>query len=139
MLGLFSAVVPVIRIGRSRISEFDNLVTFPTASPQVKGRRCRNIDLLSIAYAHRPRLRSRLTPGRTTLPGKPWVYGGTEFHRSYRYLCLHSHFPALQGQSPSPFAALGTLSYHAPAYAGTSRASVARLSPIIFGAESLDE
>ena len=139
MLGLFLAVGLVIRIGRSRISEFNNLVTFPTASPQFKGRRCRNIDLLSIAYAYRPRLRSRLTPGRTTLPGKPWVYGGTEFHRSYRYSCLHSHFPALQGQSPSPFAALGTLSYHAIPEGMTSRASVACLSPIIFGAESLDE
>ena len=113
MLGLFLAVCLVIRIGRSRISEFNNLATFQTASPQFKGRRCLNIDRLSIAYAYRPRLRSRLTPGRKTLPGKPWVYGGPGFHRSYRYSCLHTHFPALQGQSPSPFAALGTLSYHA--------------------------
>ena len=100
-----------MRIGRSLTSEFNNLVAFTPPSFPLRG--CRNINLLSIAYAYRPRLRSRLTPGRTTLPGKPWVYGGTEFHRSYRYSCLHSHFPALQGQSPSPFAALGTLSYHA--------------------------
>ena len=99
-----------MRFGRSRTSEFNNLVTFTSPSFPLRG--CRNIDLLSIAYAYRPRLRSRLTPGRSTWPGKPWVYGGPGFHRSYRYLCLHSHFPALQGQSPSPFAALGTLSYH---------------------------
>jgi hypothetical protein len=34
-------------------------------------RRCWNVDQLSIAYAFRPRLRSRLTLGRVTLPRKP--------------------------------------------------------------------
>jgi hypothetical protein len=32
---------------------------------------CRNINLLSITYAFRPRLRDRLTLGRLTLPRKP--------------------------------------------------------------------
>lgn len=32
-----------------------------------------NIDPFSISYGFRPRLRDRLTPGRLTLPGKPWV------------------------------------------------------------------
>jgi hypothetical protein len=32
---------------------------------------CWNVDQLSIAYAFRPRLRSRLTLGRLTLPRKP--------------------------------------------------------------------
>ena len=132
---LFLAVAPVIRIGRSRISEFNNLVTFQTASPQVKGRRCRNIDLLSIAYAYRPRLRSRLTPGRKTLPGKPRVYGGRGSHPAYRYSCLHTLFSTLHRQSPSGFNALRTLLYRACA----PRASAYRLSPIIFGAGSLDE
>lgn len=44
--------------------------------------RCRNIDLLCIAYAFRPGLSSRLTLGRRSLPRKPWVYGGRGFHTS---------------------------------------------------------
>ena len=32
---------------------------------------CRNVNLLSITYAFRPRLRDRLTLGRLTLPRKP--------------------------------------------------------------------
>jgi hypothetical protein len=38
--------------------------------------RCRNINLLSIAYDFRPRLRSRLTLGRLALPRNPWAFGG---------------------------------------------------------------
>jgi hypothetical protein len=34
-----------------------------------------NINQLSIAYASRPRLRSRLTLGGLTFPRKPWTYG----------------------------------------------------------------
>ena len=34
-------------------------------------RRSRNINRASIGYASRPRLRTRLTPGGTTLPGNP--------------------------------------------------------------------
>ena len=49
------------------------------------------LNLLSIVYAFRPRLRSRLTLGGRAFPRKPWVYGGQEFHLSYRYSCLHSH------------------------------------------------
>src|SRR5215207_9148642 len=37
---------------------------------------CRNVHLLSIAYDFRPRLRSRLTLGRLTLPRNPWAFGG---------------------------------------------------------------
>ena len=49
------------------------------------------LNQLSIAYALRPQLRSRLTLGGRTFPRKPWVYGGQEFNLSYRYSCLHSH------------------------------------------------
>ena len=44
--------------------------------------RCRNVYLLYIDYAFRPRLRSRLTLGGLALPRKPWVYGGDVFHIS---------------------------------------------------------
>jgi hypothetical protein len=49
------------------------------------------LNQLSIVYALRPRLRSRLTLGGRTFPRKPWVYGGQEFNLSCRYSCLHSH------------------------------------------------
>ena len=38
--------------------------------------RCRNVYLLCIDYAFRPRLSSRLTLGGLALPRKPWAYGG---------------------------------------------------------------
>src|SRR6202521_2814705 len=69
------------------------------------------LNQLSIIYALRPRLRSRLTLGGRTFPRKPWVYGEAEFNRLYRYSCLHSHFQALQFKSPSTFNVLGTLPY----------------------------
>ena len=43
----------------------------------------RNINLLSIDYAFRPRLRSRLTLGRRTLPRNPWSIGGRDSHPPY--------------------------------------------------------
>ena len=35
----------------------------------------RNLHLLSIGYGSRPRLRPRLTQGRSALPWKPWISG----------------------------------------------------------------
>src|SRR5215472_12831285 len=69
------------------------------------------LNLLSIVYALRPRLRSRLTLGGRTFPRKPWVYGGQEFYLSYRYSCLHPHFLKLDARLPSRFIALRTLPY----------------------------
>ena len=43
-------------------------------------RRCRNVHLLCIGYASRPRLSSRLTLGGLASPRKPWVYGGGVSH-----------------------------------------------------------
>ena len=61
------------------------------------------LNLLVIAYAFRPRLRSRLTLGGRTFPRKPWVYGGQEFNLSYRYSCLHPHFLKLHARLPLRF------------------------------------
>ena len=69
------------------------------------------LNLLVIAYALRPRLRSRLTLGGRTFPRNPWDFGEMEFNHLYRYLCLHSHSQALHGRLPFHFVALGTLSY----------------------------
>ena len=51
--------------------------------------RCRNINLLPIDYAFLPYLRSRLTPGGKSWPGKPWAYGEYVSHTFYRYSCQH--------------------------------------------------
>ena len=42
----------------------------------------RNINLLAIDYAFRPRLRSRLTLSRRTLLRNPWTIGGEDSHLS---------------------------------------------------------
>ena len=73
---------------------------------------CRNINLLSITYAFRPRLRDRLTLGRLTLPRNPWAYGERVFHPFYRYSSLHYLFQALHQSFRSDFTALGMLAYH---------------------------
>ena len=61
---------------------------------------CRNINLLSIAYAFQPRLRYRLTLRRLTLPRKPWTHGERVSNPLYRYSCLHNHFWGLHTSLP---------------------------------------
>ena len=97
----------------------------------------RNINLLSIDYAFRPRLRSRLTLGGRTFPRKPWTFGGRDSHPPCRYSYLHSHLSAVQHPSRHAFNPQTTLSYRA-LQSRTPAASVPGLVPIIFGAESLD-
>ena len=38
------------------------------------------LNLLSIDYGFRPRLRPRLTQGRSALPWKPWIFGRKDSH-----------------------------------------------------------
>ena len=47
----------------------------------------RNLHLLSIGYAFRPRLRPRLTRGRSALPRNPWIFG---LEDSHLHLATHS-------------------------------------------------
>ena len=54
--------------------------------------RYRNFNLLSIAYASVPRLRSRLTLRRRSLLRNPRAFGGKDSHLSFRYSYRHSHF-----------------------------------------------
>jgi hypothetical protein len=54
--------------------------------------RLRNINLIPIDYAFRPRLRGRLTLRRLTLRRNPWTFGENVFHILCRYLCQHSLF-----------------------------------------------
>ncbi len=54
------------------------------------------LNQMSIRYAFRPLLRSRLTQGGRTFPWKPWVFDGWDSHPSSRYLHRHSHFYTVQ-------------------------------------------
>ena len=74
----------------------------------------RNINLLSIDYAFRPRLRSRLTLGGRTCPRKPWVFGDRNSHPVFRYSCLHGHLCTVHLQFLIGFNPYTTLFYHLP-------------------------
>ena len=94
--------------------------------------RCRNINLLSIDYAFRPRLRYRLTLGGLPFPRKPWAFGEQVSHLLYRYLCQHMLLRLLQHPSRDTF-----IGYHntpLPLLA-KSMASVTCLSPVEFSAQ----
>ena len=73
----------------------------------------RNINLLAIDYAFRPRLRSRLTLSRRTLLRNPWAIGGGDSHSSFvthaGILTSHGSTAGLRRR----FTAEGTLSYRA--------------------------
>ena len=61
--------------------------------------RYRNFNLLSIDYVFRPRLRPRLTQGRSALPWKPWIFG---LEDSHLYLATHSGILSSM-QSTAPY------------------------------------
>ena len=73
------------------------------------------LNPFAIAYAFRPRLRTRLTLFRLTLNRNPWAYGGRVFHPSYRYSYLHFLFHALHQTLRFGFGAHGMLPYHSTA------------------------
>jgi hypothetical protein len=87
-----------------------------TPSLVTSPRRNRNINLLSFAYACRPRLRDRLTLGGLTFPRNPWAFGEQVFHLLYRYSCRHYRFRLVQPSSRSTF----DLSRNAPLPLGRS-------------------
>ena len=82
---------------------------------------CRNINLLSIAYASRPRLRYRLTLRRLTLPRKPWTHGERVSNPLYRYSCLHNRLWGLHTSLP--------VVHHRQLECSPTAAPVARRSP----------
>ncbi len=61
-------------------------------SRSVTTSRPRNINLVPIDYAFRPRLRGRLTLLRLALSRNPWTFGERVSHPLCRYSCQHSHF-----------------------------------------------
>ena len=72
----------------------------------------RNINLLSIAYAFRPRLRSRLTLSRLALLRNPWAFGGRVFHSPFVTRASILTSQASTAGFRRRFAGLGTLPYH---------------------------
>ena len=64
----------------------------------------RNLNLLSIGYVSRPRLRPRLTQGRSALPWKPWIFGHKDSHL---ILATHSGIlSSIHSTAPSGTASL---------------------------------
>ena len=62
-------------------------------------RQYRNLNLSSIGYASRPRLRSRLPQSRSALLWKPWIFGRKDSH-----LTLATHSGILSSiNSTTPF------------------------------------
>ena len=66
---------------------------------------------MSIDYAFRPCLRSRLTLGGFTFPRKPWIFGDRDSHPVNRYSSRHIHLLTLHDPFPDRFAVSTTLSY----------------------------
>ena len=83
----------------------------PSRLISITFRQRRNINLLPIAYAFRPRLRIRLTLGGSACPRKPWIFGGRESHTPYRYSYRHQHSQYVQRPLRYAFAHIGTLLY----------------------------
>ena len=72
----------------------------PQLFTSVTSSRPRNLNLVSIGYGSRPRLRGRLTLRGLTLRRNPWTFGDRVSHSVCRYSCQHSHFRYLQAGSP---------------------------------------
>ena len=94
-------------------------------------------NLLSIAYASRPRLRVRLTLGGRTFPRKPWVFGVPNSHRDYRYSCRACSLPCRPAVLPvdlrptwnAPLPPADQCPDETPGWYGRAAASVVGLSP----------
>ena len=95
----------------------------------------RNIHLIPIDYAFRPRLRDRLTLRRLALRRNPWTFGDSVFHTVCRYSCQHSHFRYLQEPSRVSLHRLTERSATAYALRRTPKASARGLSPVTFSAQ----
>jgi hypothetical protein len=106
------------------------------ASPGTRSRGHGNINPLSIDYACRPRLRSRLTLGGLTWPRNPWSSGGRVSHSAFAtHACILTPTPST-ARSPHCFAECGTLPYPTPPTGSVATASAVRLSPATLSARN---
>ena len=74
-----------------------------------------------------PRIRSRLTLGRRSLPRNPYAFGGMDSHHSFRYSYQHSHFSEVHRTFQYDFNPQRTLPY--PTTYVVATASVPYFSP----------
>ena len=94
-----------------------------------------NINPLSIDYACRPRLRSRLTLGGLACPRNPWSIGGRASHSSFAtHACILTH-AASTARSLCCFTRCMTLSYPSTQSVNAA-ASAACLSPVTLSARN---
>ena len=84
---------------------YNPISTYKTQNPSLT-HWLRNINLISIDYAFRPCLRSRLTLRRLALRRKPWTSGDRVSRPVIRYSCQHSLFRYLQQTSQFTFTGL---------------------------------
>ena len=98
-----------------------------------------NINPLSIDYACRPRLRSRLTLGGQTWPRNPWSIGGRDSHSAFAtHACILTPTPSTPG-SLRGFTGCRTLPYPTTPWPRKTdviaTASAVRLSPATLSAQ----
>jgi hypothetical protein len=92
-----------------RIAGFGHLASPGSAWAHLSG--YGNINPLSIDYACRPRLRSRLTLGGLACPRNPWSFGGGVSHPSFAtHACILTRVASTAG-SPRCFSRHPTLPY----------------------------
>ena len=127
--------LPPIRLPRL-YAAFRSAPMRSTCVPTVLSyRKYRNLNLLSIGYALRPRLRPRLTQSRSALLWKPWIFGRKDSHLP---LATHSGIlSSIQSTAPS-----GTASSRMQC--SSTNLAVPQLrcrvsAPDIFGAGPLDQ
>ena len=97
--------------------------------------RLRNIHLIPIDYAFRPRLRGRLTLRRLALRRNPWTFGDSVSHTVCRYSCQHSRFRYLQEPSRVSLHWLTERSATAHVLLHTPKASARDFSPVTLSAQ----
>ena len=103
-LGRMAHILPYLKFGPHRVFPLPGGFACQAGTPLARGfpfrayalHTCphssvllqyRNLNLLSIDYGSRPRLRPRLTQGRSALPWKPWIFGREDSHLT---LATHS-------------------------------------------------
>ena len=95
----------------------------------------RNLNLLSIGYVFRPRLRPRLTQGRSALPWKPWIFGHEDSH-----LILATHSGILSSvKSTAPSGTASSLTQCSSTNLSIPQLRCRVSAPDIFGAGPLDQ
>ena len=101
--------------------------------------KCRNINLLSIDYAFRPRLRSRLPQGRSALPWNPWIFGlkDSHLHLATHSGILSSHKSTAPSGTASLLCQCSPTSRHNPQVIPTPWLRCRVSAPCIFGAGPL--